>query len=169
MRFGSAYVLAVRRVMRAEWSTLYACTHARFIGPATSAASRAVVERRFGASQARYTCARNLLRSSRRWVLARNRGHASTTDMGTHRDMRFAKISYLDVEAAVEGCNESHWSTEHAGQTIDVDLAEVEPDLWTVNVSVRVSGWADDLRFTSREAARAAGEQLGKKFVDELD
>ncbi|TFH21535.1 MAG: hypothetical protein E4H03_10425 [Myxococcales bacterium] len=82
--------------------------------------------------------------------------------------MHSNKISYLHIEAAAEERDESRWSTEYKGHTIDVDLAEVEPDLWAINVSVRVAGWADHLRFTNREAARLAGENIGIRFVDDL-
>ena len=83
--------------------------------------------------------------------------------------MHSNKISYLDIEAAVDDRDESRWSTKYKGHTIDVDLAEVEPDLWAINVSVRAAGWADNLRFTNREAARVAGEQIGIRFIDDLD
>jgi len=83
--------------------------------------------------------------------------------------MHSNKISYLDIEAAADDRDESRWSTEYKGHTIDVDLAEVEPDLWAINVSLRAAGWADHLRFTNREAARVAGEQIGIRFIDDLD
>jgi len=82
--------------------------------------------------------------------------------------MRNDKIAYLNADVAAANRSDSTWTTEHDGQTIDVDLVEIEPGQWSINVSVRAAGWSDCLRFTNREAARIAGERIGMKFVDDL-
>jgi hypothetical protein len=83
--------------------------------------------------------------------------------------MSFGKSKYFKIAAAIEDRDESRWSCQYNGRTIDVELAEVALDRWAINVSVRVAGWAEDLRFTNREAARLAGEQLGIRFLDDLE
>jgi hypothetical protein len=79
------------------------------------------------------------------------------------------KLHDTDISSPSNARERSRWSCEYKGHVIDVDLARPEPDSWSINVAIRVVAWADGLRFLNRETARAAGERLGRAFVDELD
>jgi len=82
--------------------------------------------------------------------------------------MRYRKLATMDGSGTVAFDDDSRWTCEYKGQTIDVDLMEVAPDRWAINVSVRIADWSEDLRFVTREAARAAGERLAKAYLDEI-